>query len=232
MSARYEELAWAATPMGEVSLRRRFDLTLRADVHEVRLGEEFLMSSAFVVAEEELAHLGLAAAAATGDGLDVVVGGLGLGYTAAAALADPRVASLRVVDALPAVVDWHEQGLLPLSAGMNDDPRCRYVRGDFFALAASGGLGDPDVVLLDVDHSPRHVLDPGHAAFYTPGGVAGLAAQLPAGGVFALWSDDPPDEDLLVVLREPFATARGEVVAFPNPFTGGESTNSVLVAVR
>lgn len=230
MSARYAELAWAATPMGEVSLRRRFDLTLKADVHEVRLGEEFLMSSAFVVAEEELAHLGLAAA--DGDALDVVVGGLGLGYTAAAALADPRVASLRVVDALDAVVDWHEQGLLPLSAGMNDDPRCTYVRGDFFALAAAGGLGRPDVVLLDVDHTPRHVLHPGHAAFYTPAGVAGLAAALPPGGVFALWSDDPPDEPLLDVLRGEFRRARGQVVTFPNPFTGGESTNSVLVAVR
>jgi spermidine synthase len=130
------------------------------------------------------------------------------------------------------VVDWHEQRLLPLSAGLVDDPRCSFVRGDFFALAGDGGLGGPDVVLLDVDHTPRHVLHPGHAAFYTPAGVAGLAAQLRPGGVFALWSDDAPDAALLADLEAGLGPARGHVVAFPNPYTGGESTNSVVVATR
>ena len=83
MSARFEELAWRETPMGEISLRRRREPTLDVDVYEVKLGDEYLMSSLFTVAEEELARLGLAAHA--GDRLDVLVGGLGLGYTAVAA---------------------------------------------------------------------------------------------------------------------------------------------------
>ena len=87
MSARFEELAWAPTPMGEISLRRRLEPSLRVDVYEVKLGEEYLMSSLFTVAEIELARLGLAQV--PGSDLDVVVGGLGLGYTARAVLTDP-----------------------------------------------------------------------------------------------------------------------------------------------
>ena len=76
---RYEELDWSPTPIGELSLRRRVEPTLDAEVFEVRLGEEYLMSSLFTVAEEELARLGLART--SGHGLTVLVGGLGLGYT-------------------------------------------------------------------------------------------------------------------------------------------------------
>ena len=82
------------------------------DIYEIKLGDEFLMSSRFTVAEIELARLGLAALGRAD--LDVVVGGLGLGYTAQAVLENPSVRSLIVVDALAEVIEWHEQGLLPL----------------------------------------------------------------------------------------------------------------------
>jgi spermidine synthase len=229
---RFEELDWRATPMGEISLRRRLHPTLQVDVYEVRLGEEFLMSSLFTVAEEELARLGLAAV--DGTELDVVVGGLGLGWTARTALKDDRVRSLHVIEALPEVIDWHERGLLPHAAELTDDPRCRLVQGDFFALVADGQpLGGAEklaAVLLDVDHTPRQVLHPSHAPFYTAAGLRRLAARLHSGGVFALWSDDPPDEDFLAVLDQVFTTRRAHVVRFPNPLTGGESANTVYVA--
>ena len=61
MSARFEELDWQETPMGELTLRRRVEPTLGVDVFEVKLGDEFLMSSLFTVAEVALADLGLAA---------------------------------------------------------------------------------------------------------------------------------------------------------------------------
>jgi spermidine synthase len=235
MSARFEELDWRETPMGEISLRRRRDPALQVDVYEVKLGDEFLMSSLFTVAEVALADLGLAAV--QGEQLDVVVGGLGLGCTARAALADPRVRTSTVVEALPAVVDWHRRELLPYAADLVSDPRSRLLEGDFFALVAAGGFGadvpDPvHAVLLDVDHSPRHVLHPSHAAFYSEAGLRRLAERLHPGGVFALWSDDPPDEQFLPVLRQVFAYVEAHVVPFANPFTGGESTNTVYVAVR
>lgn len=235
MSARIEELAWQQTPMGEISLRRRRDPMLHTEVYEVKLGDEFLMSSLFTVAEIELARLGLAELA--GDGFDVVVGGLGLGYTGCAVLEDTRVRSLTVVDALDEVIAWHRAGLLPFAAELTADPRCRLAQGDFFALAASDtGLDASEpgrrfhAILVDIDHSPSHLLHPSHAAFYTPEGLRRLAAHLLPGGVFALWSNDPPDEAFTALLGEVFTTARAEVVPFDNPFQGRISTNTVYVA--
>jgi spermidine synthase len=200
----------------------------------VKLGDEFLMSSLFTVAEIELARLGLAAVA--GDGLDVLVGGLGLGYTAATALEDDRVASVSVIEALAPVISWHERRLLPDTATLTSDPRTTLVRGDFFALSrGSEGFG-PDVpprlhaVLLDIDHTPRHVLHPSHAAFYGSEGLRQLASRLHPGGVFALWSDDPPDVDFTALLGEVFASAEAHLVTFANPLTGGTSSNTVYVA--
>jgi spermidine synthase len=235
LSARFEELAWRETSMGVISLRRRLEPSLKVDVYEVKLGDEFLMSSLFTVAEIELAQLGLAELPAVP--LDVVVGGLGLGYTARTVLRDPRVRSLVVVEALEEVIRWHEGDLLPDTVGLAADPRIRLRPGDFFALAAGQDGFDPDApkrlwdaVLLDIDHTPRHVLHPSHAAFYTPAGLLRLRRHIHPGGVFALWSDDPPDDDFLAVLAEVFDTAAAHVVTFPNPLTRGKSANTIYTA--
>ena len=87
-----------------------------------------------------------------------------------------------------------------------------------------------DAVLLDVDHTPRHVLHPSHAPFYTATGLRRLARHLRPGGVFALWSDDPPDDAFTALLREVFACAEAHLVTFANPLTGGTSSNTVYVA--
>lgn len=232
----FEELDAQDTRMGEISLRRRLDLTLGVDVYEVKLGDEFLMSSLFTVAERALADLSLAEVPAGDGGLDVLVGGLGLGYTAHAALADERVRSLQVVEALAPVIDWHERSLLPLTDGLAGDPRCRLVQGDFFSLLADGaGLDDLEpgqfhAILLDIDHTPRHVLDPSHAAFYDAPGLERLRDLLHPGGVFGLWSDEGPDDSFVAAASQVFPTCVAHVVEFPNPLTGGTSSNTVYVA--
>jgi spermidine synthase len=234
LSARFEEIDRRATPMGEISLRRRLHPTLLIDVYEVKLGDEHLMSTLFTESETQLAHLALAATAEPG--LDVVVGGLGLGYTARAVLADSRVRTLHVVEALGAVIDWHEQEMVPLAAQLRSDPRCHVVEGDFFALAGAGFTSAdgttlrPHAVLVDIDHTPSHVLHPSHAAFYTPAGLSRLAEQLGPGGVFALWSDDAPDATFLTRMGDVFATCEAHIVTFPNPLTDGEASNTVYVA--
>ncbi|CAN5358447.1 hypothetical protein BH09ACT8_BH09ACT8_04070 [soil metagenome] len=235
MSARFEVLDWSETPMGVISLRRRTEPSLNVDVFEVKLGDEFLMSSLFTVAEEALARLGLAQAIDAD--LDVVVGGLGLGYTAQTVLDDPRVQSLVVVEALDEVISWHQRALLPDTAELASDPRIRLQQGDFFAMADSTAGFDPaspgrrfHAVLLDIDHTPRHVLHPSHQAFYTRAGLEKLVGQLHPGGVFALWSDDPPDPDFQAVLAAVFDQSEASVVRFANPLTGGFSTNTVYVA--
>ncbi|HLS63577.1 MAG TPA: spermidine synthase [Ruania sp.] len=226
--ARFEELDFQQTPVGEISLRRRYDLTAKTEIYEVRLGEEYLMSSLFTVAERALATLALAALD-RGD-LHVLVGGLGLGYTAHTALADPRVADLTVMDAAEPVLDWHRRGLLPEVAGLATDPRCRLVLGDFFSHVAAEPGTRYDAILLDVDHTPRHVLHPSHATFYTEAGLQAMRAHLTAGGVFALWSDDPPDEEFSSTLASVFPSSRAEVVPFANPLTGGQSSNTIYLA--
>jgi spermidine synthase len=228
MSARFAELAWQHTPIGDISLRRRVEPTLGVDVYEVLLGDEYLMSSLFTFAEEQLAHLGLAQL--EGEKLAVLVGGLGLGYTAQAALSHPEVASVAVVEALQPVIDWHVEGLLPASASLTGDDRTRFVRDDFFALMRREPQERFDAILLDVDHSPRHQLDASHADLYTPDGLRRMARHLAPGGVFALWSDDPPDAEFGPVLAGAFATTRAHVVDFANPLTGGTSSNTVYVA--
>lgn len=228
MSARFEELDWQETPMGELSLRRRLEPLVGVDVYEVKLGDEYLMSSLFTLAEEELARLGLDAVA--GDALTVLVGGLGLGYTAVTALDDPRVSSMVVVDALPAVIDWHERQLLPVSARLVGDPRTRLALGDFFAWMRGEPTDRYHAILLDVDHSPRHQLNPAHADLYTVDGLERLKHHLHPDGVFALWSDDPPDDVFVAALEAVFGSVRAQVVRFDNPLTGGISSNTVYVA--
>ena len=238
MSARFEELDFQPTPMGDLTLRRRTDAQLGVEIFEVKLGDEFLMSSLFTVAEEELARLGLEAVRGdgeSGDGLSVLVGGLGLGYTAIAALRDPRVSAMTVIDTLPAVIDWHERGLLPVSEQLTSDPRTRLVLDDFFAVmrrAPDAAAPRYDAILLDVDHSPRHQLDPSHADLYTEAGLRAVALHLADAGVFALWSDDPPDDEFVATLTAVFDHVHAHVVDFANPLTGGTSSNTVYVATR
>ncbi|MBX9647216.1 MAG: spermidine synthase [Xanthobacteraceae bacterium] len=240
MSVFFEELDYRPTPIGALSLRRRRSPSSGVDVYEIKLGDEYLMSSQFTAAEIDLARLGLAAltreAPARRD-LDVVVGGLGLGYTAQAVLEHSSVRSLVVVDALAEVIEWHEQGLLPLGKQLTGDPRCRLVHGDFFAMTLSADGYDKrtparrfDAVLVDIDHSPRKLLHPSNAALYEKAGLARLTEHLKPGGVFALWSNDPPDQLFERVLSDVFATSATHVVTFDNAAGEHTATNTVYVA--
>lgn len=235
MSSYFEELDYRPTPIGGLSLRRRRELSLGVDVLEIKLGDEFLMSSLFTASEVELARLGLAEL--SGSDLDVVVGGLGLGYTASAVLEHETVGSLIVVDALEAVIEWHESGLLPLGPELTGDERCRFEHGDFFALAVGSDGFDRtvpgrrfDAILVDIDHSPELQLDPQNAAFYEPENLRAMTAHLKPGGVFGLWSNDPPDEAFVARLARVFAQARAAPVTFHNPLQDREATQTVYLA--
>lgn len=228
MRARIEELDWCDSPIGVISLRRRHDSLLGLDVYEVKIDDEFLMSSYFNASEIALATLGLAAH--PGERLSVLVGGLGLAYTARAVLADPRVEALTVIEAVAPVIDWQRRNLLPDTAGLAADPRCSLVHDSFFALVAEGRAArEYDAVLVDIDHTPRNVLHPSHADFYTPEGLARLGPLLTPEGVFGLWSDDPPDPEFETVLAQVFTHTESHVVSFDNPVTGGESACTIYV---
>lgn len=235
MSIAFKELDYRITALGELSLRRRIHPSLGAEVFEIKLGDEFLMSSLFVEGEIALAERALRGLDAAE--LDVVVGGLGLGYTAAAVLEKPHIRSLIVIEAIPEVIEWHRRGLVPLGARLTADPRCSLVQGDFFALSSSPSGFDPTgsdrkshAILVDIDHSPRSLLHPAHAELYTPAGLRLLAAHLHPGGVFALWSNDPPDQDFLRALNQVFTAAAAHVVKFDNPQQDRQAANTIYVA--
>lgn len=238
----FEEIDYQETPRGAISLRKRSEPRLDNKIlYEVKMNDEFLMSSLFVEAEVALSNLGLAK---FGDqDLDVVVGGLGLGYTAKAALDFKNVKSLCVVDVMAPVISWHEQGLVPLGNELTNDPRCRYALGDFFEFATAeninfdGSPANPEngpdkvhAVLLDIDHTPSYWLNPENSRFYSKESLTAMKNKIHHGGVFGLWSDEAPDSAFVSVLESVFGKIETHMVYFPNPYTGEKSSNSVYIA--
>lgn len=235
MSLFFQELDYQETPIGPISLRRRREHRLDLDVYEIKLGDEFLMSSLFTASEVALADLGLKALA--GRPVDVAVAGLGLGYTAKAVLDHDAVASLVVVELLEPVIGWHRAGLLPMGQALASDPRCRLVAGDFFALAAGADGLDPeaparlfDAVLVDIDHAPDDLLDARSTGFYTPDGLAAVARHVRPGGIFGLWSDAVVDPAFVARLSGVFAEAWSVPVTFHNPLLDSSYTQTVYLA--
>lgn len=130
---------------------------------------------------------------------------------------------------------WHQQKLVPLGKRLSEDKRCELRQGDFFELARTGfDVSDIerkfDAVLLDIDHSPKHFLDEKNASFYSVEGLKTLSKKLKDGGVFALWSNDPPDEEFRNHLESIFGKASAHRVEFANSYTNSVSVNSVYTA--
>lgn len=233
-----EELDFCRTKLGELTLRRRRPLNVRGanSYYEVALNDQHLMSSLVNASEIALATIGLEP---LGDGpLDVVVGGLGLGYTAKAALDDPRVASLAVIEYLPEVIAWHTKGLVPLGDALTNDARCKFVEGDFFGLmhteAEQLDADEPHrkyhAILVDIDHSPTDLLNRNHGGFYYPEGLRRLLRHLLPGGAFALWSAEAAETEFMDALAEVFAHVESHDVHFHNPLFDAQILNTVYVA--
>jgi spermidine synthase len=237
MSADFEEIDYWPTPLGDLVLRRRRDPRIGdTEIFEVKLGEEFLMSSLFHASEQALADLCLAALRNAGrpGPWDVVVGGLGLGYTADAALKHPEVAALDIIELFEGVIDWHRQGLVPLGVSISRDERVRLVQADFFArIKEPLGLDlnlpgrQYDALLVDIDHSPDFPLDQQNSPFYQVEGLATTLAHLKPGGVFGLWSDAPPDAAFEARFAQVFESPAAQTVCFDNPYTGGQSAGTI-----
>jgi len=225
----FEELDVEDTDMGQLRLRKRRSPALGgAWVYEVTLHGEFLMSSAINAAEQTLASVPLDRLPKRP--LDVVVGGLGLGYTAAAVLDCEHVVSLTVVEILDTVISWHRERLVPLGERLVGDPRCKIVSADFFDWISTRDPASTDAVLLDIDHSPAALLHSRHGRFYSKDGAAHVARILAPSGVFALWSADPPGEEFLAALRGAFATVDTMEITFDVPFLDEQDTNWIVTA--
>ncbi len=233
----FEELDYCPTPMGALSLRRRRLPGVDEDIYEIKIGDDFLMSSRFTASETALAAIALDMIESPAP--DIVVGGLGLGFTARRVLESERVASLVVVEAFGAVIDWHRRGLVPLGPTLTSDDRCTLIEGDFFDMAVDDECGfDPDrpgrlfdAVIVDIDHSPGDLLSKTHGTFYTPAGLCKAAEKLKHRGVFAVWSNDPPDQAFTAKLEEVFVDVDARIITFDNPLQG-RTANATIYAAR
>jgi len=182
-----EILFYELSPLGLLCLRRRELLSQPGTiVTEVTLNHEFLMSSLYTDSERALARTAMQMH--EGEDLRVLVGGLGLGYTAHETLLSDRVARVEVVELLSQVIDWLANGLMPLSSELRDERRLVVTQGDVYRRLAGPADDLFDVILIDVDHSPEERLGEGSISFYTTPGLLAARRHLAADGVLAVWS--------------------------------------------
>ncbi len=179
-------------------------------VSEIYIDGHLLMSSVSPLSERRLASSALALHPGTGP-LTVMVGGSGLGYTAQAALADPRVEKVVVIEAMDFVIDWMTAGYLPLSEELTSDPRFVLERGDVYGQLLAPPTRKFDLVLVDVDHAPNDRLSPASEPFYSVEGQRRVAQHVPRDGVVGVWSahDDDP---FAAVMAEVYANSQRERV--------------------
>ena len=221
----FEVLAHAHTPIGTFILRER---TLPVPgVIELTLDHQFLMSSSVTTSERELSTRAIALHG--GRDLKVLVGGLGLGYTAKAALDTGAVARVDVVEYVPSIIDWVANGLIPLGKELTADPRFRAIHDDAFERLRGPVGATYDVILIDVDHSPDERLGETSDSFYRHESLVLAARHLRAGGVFALWStsESPAFE---AELRKTFPEVHVEPIGFYNETIERDETNWLFLA--
>lgn len=221
----FEVIDHVESPIGVFILRRRTEPV--ADVIELTLEHQFLMSSVVTVSECALATRAIEMHGGTD--LDVMIGGLGLGYTSKAALDSDRVARVEVVELIQGIIGWFANGLMPLGKELTADPRFHPVQGDVFERLRGPAAKKHDLLLIDVDHSPDEQLGPSNDSFYGHSGLVLAAQHLKPGGVFAVWStsESPRFEE---ELRKTFEDVRVEPIDFFNPTCDQDETNWLFLA--
>jgi spermidine synthase len=170
---------------GEVVLQHRQIATGWVD--ELIINGAFAMDSAETVSERALGRLASGARR-------VLLGGLGLGYTAAEVLRH-TVEQLDIVELEGCLVQWAQDGCTDQLHGVAADPRIRLYAGDIASVlrgpSTSPGLREPtgpwDVILLDVDNGPDFLIHPQNAALYEPPLLTAAYDQLRPGGLLAIW---------------------------------------------
>jgi spermidine synthase len=223
-----EILAYETTPLGDLGLRRRELLSSPGTIiTEITLDHQLLMSSYITVSERALADEALARH--PGRDLSILVGGLGLGYTAARVLESDRVQRLDVIELFPAVIGFLQDGLVPLSPELLADPRLSVREGDIYAALRSEATELWDLILIDVDHAPDDHLGAGNESFYTESGLREAKGHLAPGGLLAVWSyaESSPFVD---ALKAAFAVVEVVPVAYLNDLVDQEHTDWLFLA--
>lgn len=180
------ELDSATTPDGKTRLR----LKQRGSEFSIMLGANELMNSRLSGSEEALARLSCGALGGAGPAR-ILIGGLGMGFTLRAALAElGRDSTVIVAELMPQVVSWARGPMATLFGGCLDDPRVTVEVADV-AVLIGAAASSFDAILLDVDNGPEGLTLDDNDRLYQAGGLARARAALKPGGVLAVWSQGP-----------------------------------------
>lgn len=190
-------IARAVSPRGEVVLGDR------EGVLELRVNGVFVMDTAETSSERALATEALALCPTPER---VLVGGLGLGFTAAELLSDRRVGQIDVIEIEQSVLDWMGDGTIPHGASLLADHRLTVIVGDVVQVLARAGDETYDLILLDVDNGPGYLVHAANAALYGELFIECCLDVLRPGGVLAIWAANPTPE-LYGVLEDIFGNA-------------------------
>lgn len=197
---RYERVASVVSPRGEVVLRHRRaagtargsspDGSARDGCWELRVNGVFVMDDVETASERALAAVALDAVDTPSS---VLVGGLGFGHTLARVLAEERVRRVVVVELEEALVGWMRDGTVPFGPAVLADGRVDVVVADLADVLATAAPASHDVVLLDVDNGPGHLVHDANARLYEAAALRATLVAVRPGGAAAWWSSHPPD---------------------------------------
>lgn len=200
------EVDRAVSERGELVLRRLVG-GAGDPVLELRVNGVFVMDTVHTATERALAAEALALAA---EPRRVLVGGLGLGFTARELLADARVEQVTVVEIEEALIEWTRDGTVP-DHGMLADERLQIVAGDIAATIRQADASSYDLVLLDVDNGPGYLVYDDNAPIYREPFLRLTRGVLGPGGIAVVWSSDR-SADLLAALEAVFDSAREHAI--------------------
>ena len=181
---------------GELALRRR------AEHFEIVANGVFLMDTR--AGGSERLHVTAAADRMPTPGR-MLVGGLGVGFSLAAALAHPGVSEVHVVEREPAVLRWNRGPLAALNGDALHDPRVRTYEADVVQWLAEAPSSCLEAICLDVDNGPEWLVTPGNASLYDREGLRTAARVLVPGGVLSIWSAAAPSPGFVALAHEYFA---------------------------
>lgn len=210
---RYAEVARARSERGEVVLRRRFDpdaAAESAEVLELRVNGVFVMDTVETTSETALARSALEQVSSP---RSVLVGGLGLGFTAHEVLADHRVEHLVVAEIEESLVDWFRDGTIPHGPAFLADRRLAVTVAAVQQVVEESAPEAFDLVLLDVDNGPDFLVFDVNAAIYASPFLERVRSILRPGGAVAVWSSTESSQ-LVTVMTSVFGgcTSTGHAV--------------------